>query len=127
MGRGEHDALGRGLISHKLRNDAAIARDQDSIRDRQYFRQVGGDYRNRLAVVGEFADGAMDLWDRADINAPRRFIKEYDLRFLGECLGEYDLLLVPAGIVGNPQPPIEACDRELFNPVPGEGLTARGE
>jgi hypothetical protein len=61
MGCGEHDALGRGLLSHKLRNDAAIARDQDSIRDRQYFRQVGGDYRNRLAVVGEFTDGAMDL------------------------------------------------------------------
>ena len=91
---------------------SASSRDQNSIRDRQDFRQI--EEITTTALPASASSGwRVYLRDRADVDATSRFIEDDDLRFLGECLGDYDFLLVPAGIFEDLQAPLEAETRAL--------------
>jgi hypothetical protein len=77
MNRRKHDVFLRSLFDWKFFDHPSLADDKHTVGKTQDFRQVGGDNRDRGALVGEIAYEGVNLLDCSNIDAPRRLV-EYD-------------------------------------------------
>src|SRR6185437_16484336 len=82
VNRRVHDLLFGRLQRRELLDNLTLPADQDSVRQRQYLRQIGGDHDHRLAFVGEAVDQLVNLDDRADIDAARGLVENDEVRLL---------------------------------------------
>src|SRR6218665_1920880 len=84
------------LVDRELFDDAALAGNQNPIRELEHLGQVRGDHDHGHPGVGQFVDGAMQFGDGAHIDAARRFVEDDELGALDQRTRNHHLLLVAA-------------------------------
>jgi hypothetical protein len=88
MHRCVHDRLFRRFDTGELRDDTALAGDEDAVGQMQNFRQVGGNHYDGQTFVGDPVNELMNFGDGADIDAARWLIENDEFRQLRERLGD---------------------------------------
>jgi NAD(P)-dependent dehydrogenase (short-subunit alcohol dehydrogenase family) len=90
-----------------LSRQPAPHEDQHPVADLRQFRQVRRRDQYRRAARGQLAHDPVHFGPHADVHAPRRVIKDHDLRVGREPLGEDGLLLVVNNAGVYPSKPFE--------------------
>ena len=96
-----------------LADDLALVDDEDAVRERQDLVQLERDEQDRSALVALGDEPAVEVLDRADVEAARRLRGDQHLRVARDLAGRDDLLLVAARKAAGPRQRAAAADVEL--------------
>ena len=91
-----HDLFLRGLGAVQLAGDAALAHHDDAMAHAQDLGQFRRDHDDRLALLRQIVQQAVDLALRAHVNAAGRLVEDQDVGVDRQPLADDHLLLVAA-------------------------------
>src|SRR5260221_11825702 len=117
---GVHDPFLRRVERRELLDHAALAADQDAVRQIHDRGQVGRDDDGGQALVGQAGDQLVDLGYGADLDAARRLVEDDDAGLLHQALADHHLLLVAAGQLDDARVVIDRANAEDAAPAGSE-------
>src|SRR4249919_1853591 len=78
-------------------HDLALVEDEDAIREREDLIELERHEQDRAPLVALVHEPAVEVLDRADVEASRGLCRDERLRVAGDLPGRHHLLLVAAG------------------------------
>src|SRR5687768_12448161 len=96
LGHQQPDALALRIARLERRHETAPEHDGDPIREVEDLVELGGYEQDSHAGVARGDDALVDELDAADVEPPRRLVKDEQAEVASELPRDDDLLLVPA-------------------------------